>query len=139
MKKQFYKMYNIGKAKYVISYHDGVKTHNDGSPFFDISIFKSIKKMEEFKKSLIKKGYYDRNSTPVIFRILKGEVIAFFPTIENGSYIMSYMHVGQHSDADPTLINELKPATKKQYKELYDELVSIGYTDMVVYKENVFN
>lgn len=49
------------------------------------------------------------------------------------------MHIGQHSDADPTLINELKPATKKQYKELYDELVSIGYTDMVVYKENVFN
>lgn len=137
--KRFYEMYNVGKSKYVINYHDGVKKHADGSDFYDISIFKSKKKMEEFKKSLIKKGYYDRNNIPVIFRILKGEVIAFFPTIENGSYIMSYMHVGQHSDADPTLINELKPATKKQYKELYDELVSIGYTDMVVHKENVFN
>ena len=139
MRKHFYESYNIGKSKYIINYHDGVKTHNDGSSFFDICIFKNIKKMKEFKKSLIKNGYYDRNTTPVIFRILKGEVIAFFPTIDNGKYVMSYMHVGQHSDADPTLIDELKPATKKQYKELYDELVGIGYTDMVIYKENVFN
>ena len=40
--------HNIGKAKYVVNYHDGVKTHKDGSPFFDIETFKSKVKMESF-------------------------------------------------------------------------------------------
>ena len=31
----------IGRAKYSISYHDGIKKHNDGSDFWDIKIFKN--------------------------------------------------------------------------------------------------
>ena len=43
--KTYYTQRNIGKAKYVVNYHDGIKTHPDGSRFFDIAIFKSKKAM----------------------------------------------------------------------------------------------
>jgi hypothetical protein len=49
--------YNIGKAKYVVNFHDGVKTHKDGSRFFDIAIFKSQKTMNLFIKKLKSEGY----------------------------------------------------------------------------------
>lgn len=31
--KQFNTMENLGKAKYVINYHDGNKSNGDGSPY----------------------------------------------------------------------------------------------------------
>jgi len=31
----------IGRVKYSISFHDGIKKHNDGSDFWDIKIFKN--------------------------------------------------------------------------------------------------
>lgn len=46
--------YNIGHAKYVVSYHDGVKKHADGSDFYDIALFKNKKKMEAFIKEINK-------------------------------------------------------------------------------------
>jgi hypothetical protein len=55
--KLFRLKYNIGKAKYVVSYHDGIKTHKDGSPFFDIEIFKSQKKCNTFIAELRTQGY----------------------------------------------------------------------------------
>lgn len=60
MKKNFYIMYNIGKAKYVINFYNGVKTHSDGSPFYDIKIFQNKKTLESFKKQLIQEGYSER-------------------------------------------------------------------------------
>ena len=48
---------NIGKSKYVVSYHDGEKLHNDGSPFFDIAIFSNKKKLSVFVDGLLKSGY----------------------------------------------------------------------------------
>ncbi len=53
---------NIGKSKYVVNYHDGVKTNKDGSPFYDIRIFKNRPDMDEFIKELSKKGYKERNT-----------------------------------------------------------------------------
>lgn len=44
--------YNIGKVKYVVSYSDGTKKHKNGSEFWDVAIFKSKKKMNEFIASL---------------------------------------------------------------------------------------
>lgn len=41
MEKQFRINPQIGRAKYSISYHDGIKKHNDGSDFWDIKIFKN--------------------------------------------------------------------------------------------------
>lgn len=42
--KKFNVMYGVGKTKYLVNYHDGIKTHNDGSEFYDIAIFKNKKK-----------------------------------------------------------------------------------------------
>jgi hypothetical protein len=138
MVKQFNTTRNIGKVKYIIGHYDGCSTHKDGSPFWDIYCCKSLKAMNKRKRELEAKGYLDVDKTPVVFRILNNEVIALFPTIGNNKYIQSYMHVGQHSDACPELINELKPATKKQYSDLLNELISIGYTDIKIYNKYVF-
>ena len=55
--KNYYVMYNVGKVKYLVNYHDGEKTHKDGSPFYDIATFKNIPSMEAFIKELTEKGY----------------------------------------------------------------------------------
>jgi len=43
---------NVGKAKYVISFHDGIKKHDDGSDFYDVRIFSKKKDRDTFVKSL---------------------------------------------------------------------------------------
>lgn len=55
--KQFYIMYNVGTAKYVINSHDGVKKHKDGSSFFDVDTFKNKKLFEKEIKNLLSQGY----------------------------------------------------------------------------------
>ena len=51
---------NIGTAKYVVNYHDGVSTHNDGSPFFGIRIFKNKKKLKTYTDQLKADGYIEK-------------------------------------------------------------------------------
>lgn len=52
--KELVKLYNImfgvGKAKYVVNYHDGVKKYNDGSRFYDTILFSNKLKMNKFMK-----------------------------------------------------------------------------------------
>ena len=60
MKKVFYTQSNIGNAKYVVNFHDGIKKYDDGSNFFDIAIFKNKKKLNDFVNDLIKNGYSSR-------------------------------------------------------------------------------
>ena len=55
--KRFNVMYNVGKVKYVVNFHDGVKTHKDGSDFFDIECFKNKNSFMKFVKDLEKQGY----------------------------------------------------------------------------------
>jgi len=57
--KRFNTMSNIGHAKYVVNYHDGIKKHNDGSDFFDIAIFKNKKKFNAFIGDLCNTGYVE--------------------------------------------------------------------------------
>ena len=59
-KKKFNIMYGIGKVKYVVNFHDGVKKYKDGSDFYDIKIFKNKIKLEKFRKSLLKRGYTEK-------------------------------------------------------------------------------
>ena len=40
--KKYNTMRDIGKCRYVVNYHDGIKKHEDGSDFL-ISQFKAIK------------------------------------------------------------------------------------------------
>ena len=49
--------YNVGKVKYLVSFHNGVKTHPDGSPFSDIAIFNNARKTQRFIKNLKVDGY----------------------------------------------------------------------------------
>jgi len=57
---KFYEMFNVGRARYVVNFHDGTKTHSDGSPFYDIRIFGNKKDKARFVKSLLAKGYTER-------------------------------------------------------------------------------
>ena len=72
--------------------------------------------------------------TVVIFRkFILGDVVALFPELltsrsdDGEQFISSYMHVGQHADASPRLINSLSHATVDEYSDLKNELISIGY------------
>jgi hypothetical protein len=55
--KVYNTMYNVGRAKYVVNYHDGVQTHKDGSPFFGIAIFRNQIKLKQFISELKNDGY----------------------------------------------------------------------------------
>lgn len=61
LNKQFYQQNNIGKSKYVITLQDGIKTHSDGSLFWDIRIFKNQIKLKACVKELVKDGYKQLN------------------------------------------------------------------------------
>lgn len=60
MQKDYNIMYNVGNCKYIVNYHDGVKTHKDGSKFYDIALFSNKQKMNNFIKELQNQGYKDR-------------------------------------------------------------------------------
>lgn len=55
--KKYNTMTNVGKCKYLINYHDGIKKHKDGSEFFDIKIHSNKINHNNFIKRLIEKGY----------------------------------------------------------------------------------
>ena len=69
----------------------------------------------------------------VIFRKNKNnDVIAFFPEARvNYGNIMSYMHIGQHSEASYQFYTETKKADESEYNSLLDELKSI-YDDCIL-------
>jgi hypothetical protein len=58
--KTFSTQRNIGKARHVVNYHDGVKVHKDNSPFFDIAIFGRKTKADAFVKELKAAGYVEK-------------------------------------------------------------------------------
>ena len=55
--KRFNIQHNVGKVKYLVNYHDGIKKHKDGSNFYDIATFTNKVKLNAFVKSLAQKGY----------------------------------------------------------------------------------
>jgi hypothetical protein len=66
--------------------------------------------------------------TRVIFKMSDGECIAFLLDCEaNYRNVLCYMHVGQHSEASIGFFQECKLATEEEYKDLREELESIGY------------
>ncbi len=80
----------------------------------------------------------------VIFRKAKNpytkeyEVVAFFPEIEaNYGRILSYMQIGQHSEADLGFYHETKKATEVEYKPLLEELKAIYDDCELVVKQKI--
>ncbi len=78
--------------------------------------------------------------TKVVFRKWNkgGEIIALFPeepwNPDKGT-VASYMHVGQHSDADyHYMLGKTRPASEDEYRPLLAELIDIGYDDLRVMK-----
>lgn len=67
--------------------------------------------------------------TRVIFKMSRwNECVAFLldcPT--NVGYVLSYMHIGQHGEASIAFLHECKLATEEEYKDLREELESMGY------------
>lgn len=82
---------------------------------------------------------YVESMTKVVFRKFKqgGDIIALFPEQVNRLMVGSYMHLGQHSDADyDGVISKTTPAKESEYADLLAELKSIGYEDIKVLKRN---
>lgn len=57
--KSYHIQENIGKSRYVVNFHDGVKTHRDGSPFFDVHIVSNKRTLIRFVKGLKADGYVE--------------------------------------------------------------------------------
>ena len=74
--------------------------------------------------------------TNVIFRKdQRGEITAFFPDTYKLGELVCYQHIGQHSMASIGYYRKTKPALKKEYTSLLNELVNfVGYDDLVIRK-----
>jgi len=74
------------------------------------------------------------NMDRIIYKITPdGDPIAFLLDIPcYGATIMSYMHVGQHGEASYEYYWECRNATPEEYKELDEEMRSIGYEPLIL-------
>ena len=80
----------------------------------------------------------DKEKTKVVFRKFKdGEIIALFPEIVSGRYIMSYVHTGQHGEASPLLVSDTRSAKRAEYLPLFRELSGLGYNLRVMQRMTV--
>lgn len=55
--KVYYTQYGVGSSKYSVSFYDGVRTHDDGSDFYDFRTFRNKRDLAEFIQSLVQDGY----------------------------------------------------------------------------------
>jgi len=83
----------------------------------------------------------DNFKTDVIFRRFPedNEIIVLFPheLWDNRGGIISYMHIGQHGEAEySACMKNTKPAKENEYMPLYKELESVGYNLNVIKKRN---
>jgi hypothetical protein len=79
----------------------------------------------------------DTHKTAVQFRKLKGEIIAVFPyEIQSRTNVLSYAHIGQHSEASWQINSFTRPASPSEYSDLKTELESIGYNLDVIQKRS---
>lgn len=64
MQRNFYIQDRIGRARHCVSFHDGVKTHNDGSRFYDMKICGNKRNRDRFLAQLRREGYVERSAIP---------------------------------------------------------------------------
>jgi len=60
VKKIYYIQHGIGKSKYVVNFHNGLKQHKDGSDFYDVRIFTNKKDLKRFETKLLQESYKRR-------------------------------------------------------------------------------
>lgn len=74
--KHFYTRTGIGKARYVTNHHDGVKTHSDGSAFYDIAIHNNKRDHEAFVSGLRKQGYSESSGLKTVGKSMDADETA---------------------------------------------------------------
>lgn len=72
-------MHNVGRIKYMVSYHNGIKKNKDGSDFFDVHICKNKKELESFTNSLLNDGY---NQPPENELFKNGNIVLYPESIK---------------------------------------------------------
>lgn len=58
--KTYFLTFNVGSTRYLVNYHDGKKTHGDGSPFFDITPCRSKRMLARTITKLKREGYTEK-------------------------------------------------------------------------------
>lgn len=90
----------------------------------------NIKNTEQAIKEIVSNVQYVKF---LIEKDSKDEVFAYFPYDDEGNGRKGcYAHIGQHSVCSPEYANECKPAKKKQYAELKNELEQRGYQLQII-------
>ena len=85
-------------------------------------------------------NFMDGNRMDILFRKDRktNEVVAFIPeSTVNYGHILSYMHIGQHSEASLQYYWETVKATEEEYKPLLKELKSIYADEALVIKKRL--
>ena len=85
-------------------------------------------------------NFMDGNRMDILFRKDRktNEVVAFIPeSTVNYGHILSYMHIGQHSEASLQYYWETVKATEEKYKPLLKELKSIYADEALVIKKRL--
>jgi hypothetical protein len=139
-KKRFNTNYGVGKSKYVVNYHDGVKKHKDGSDFFDVQIFKNQKDLEAFKKALLQKGFVaesvneDRNMNVKVKQLLDKGLSDLSKGKPNHQFAVMHVLMGALTDANfhseakkvPSIFTRAKyegdPRGEKDVIGIYEEM-----------------
>ena len=52
-----YRLLWMGRGRHTVSYHDGIKRHADGSPFFDFAVCKTERAQRKLVNELRRQGY----------------------------------------------------------------------------------
>jgi hypothetical protein len=60
----------------------------------------------------------------------------FVHSDEGRGHKLCYSHIGQHCGCCIEYVNESRPATKEEYKDLLEELTSIGYDVLIPQKSD---
>lgn len=96
-----------------------------------------------FLNSVVNRWMYnfmEGNRMDILFRKDRktNEVVAFIPeSTVNYGHILSYMHIGQHSEASLQYYWETVKATEEEYKPLLKELKSIYADEALVIKKRL--
>ena len=70
----------------------------------------------------------------VFYKEKDNEVFAIFPELfgHNANLVTGYSHIGQHSAYSKDYYKDLEEASWEEYKDLYEELTSVGYNLKVI-------
>lgn len=59
MPKTFRVEQNVGRVRHLVTFHDGAKQHQDGSPFFELRTFRNKRECARFVRTLKAQGYIE--------------------------------------------------------------------------------